>query len=74
MISEQEALVPVLMAEIRQILFARLACSDIRCEGGDFVVEHRGVTARVDVPEIENVYLDARALSDQIESLLTGGQ
>lgn len=71
MISEQEALVPTMMAEIRSSLFARFGCNDIRAEGGEFVVTHNGKTARVDIPEIKNVFVDAFRIAGTFEDLLT---
>lgn len=72
MITAQEALVPMLIGEIRPSLMARLGAHEIRAEGGDIVVTHDGKTVRVDIPEIENVHLDGFRLAGEIENLLTG--
>lgn len=71
MVSEQEALVPVLLAEVREILFARIACNTLRAEGGELVASHQGRVARVNVPHIENLPLQARKLADVLEAELT---
>lgn len=71
MVSEQEALVPVLLAEVREILFARIACNTIRAEGGELVAHHNGRVGRVNVPHIDNLMLQARSLADKLEAELT---
>lgn len=72
MMTEQEALVPTLIAETRDLLMARMGAHAIRAEGGDLVVTWDNKTAKIDIPEIENVFLDARRCADAFENLLTG--
>jgi hypothetical protein len=72
MMTEQEALVPTMMAEIRHSLRARLGSCDIRAEGGEFVVTHGSKTARADIPHIQNVFVDAFEVAGELEALLTG--
>jgi hypothetical protein len=71
MMSEQEALVPLLMAELRSQLTARIGAHEIRAEGGEIVVTCKDRTARVDIPEIQNLYVEAFTLAGRIETLLT---
>lgn len=71
MMTEQEALVPTMMAEIRSSLQARLGACDIRAEGGEFVVTRGARTARADIPHIQNVFVDAFRIAGDLEYLLT---
>lgn len=72
MISEQEALVTVLLGEVRESLRARLGDHTIRAEGGEIVATHRGKEARVDIPEIRSLFVDAFKVAGALETLLTG--
>lgn len=72
MMSEQEAMVPLLLAEMRTSLFARIGAHEIRAEGGEIVVTCKDRTARVDIPEIQNLYVESYKLAGTIEGLLTG--
>uniref|UniRef100_A0AAU7VGG6 Uncharacterized protein n=1 Tax=Dinoroseobacter phage vB_DshS_R26L TaxID=3161158 RepID=A0AAU7VGG6_9CAUD len=74
MIDAQTALVPMLMGEVRTSLMARIGAHDIRAEGDELVVTWSGKTARVDIPVIDNVFLDGFKLAGEIETVLTGDQ
>ncbi|UXO93788.1 hypothetical protein Pan1_73 [Pseudanabaena phage Pan1] len=71
MLSEQEMLVPLVLAEIRDILVAdHGAFDDLRAEGGEFVWTFEGQTVRCDIPKIDNVHLAARKCAVKLTTRL----
>lgn len=71
MLSEQEALVPMVLGEVRDILVADMgALDDLRAEGGQFVLTFEGQTVRADIPHIDNVFSVARKIAVELVSRL----
>lgn len=73
MMSEQEALVPMIIGEVRDQLEA-LGYSNpsVRAEGGQLKVRlPNGREAAVDVPHIHNVFDISADLTEELHSVLT---
>lgn len=73
MLSEQEMLVPMLLAEIRDILVAdHGAFDDLRAEGDEVVWTFEGKTVRCDIPRIDNIFTAARTCAVKLTIRLQG--
>lgn len=71
MLSEQEALVPMVLGEVRDILVTDLgALDDLRATGGEIVLTFEGQTVKADIPHIHNVFDAARSLTVELVSRL----
>lgn len=70
MISAQEALVPMLLSEVRDIVFANRGACDIRGEGDEIVLTVGSITVKCDIPEIDNIFIDARKCAIILQSRL----
>lgn len=78
MISAQEALVPMLLSEVRDIVFANRGACDIRGEGDEIVLTVGSITVKCDIPEIDNIFIDARkcavTLQRKLDSIESGDE
>lgn len=74
MLSEQEALAPMVLGEVRDILQADMgALDDLRIEADAVVLTFEGQTVRCDLPHIENVFDAARNITSELISRLNLG-
>jgi hypothetical protein len=71
MIDAQEAMVPVMMAEIRDILFASVGQHTLKAEGGSFVMTQGTKYSSADIPHIANMRVQAREIAGALEDGLT---
>jgi len=71
MVGEQEAMVPLLMAEVRDVLMARLGAHTLRAEGGSLVLIVGAKYSSAWIPDINNLIPQARALATELEDGLT---